>query len=155
MASTVYDPMDRAGLEFWLHTQAGDNSERRRRLLRNLPKAVAAELTPRQREVLALYMERDMNVTQIAAVLGVNKSTVSRSLHRALRRLERCLRYSFCSAAEREVLDISRSATYYIRTVHVPYTYHLRILPVLLTLPLKKRSIAPCIRNSCTTRACA
>lgn len=68
MASTVYDPMDRAGLEFWLHTQAGDNSERRRRLLRNLPKAVAAELTPRQREVLALYMERDMNVTQIAAV---------------------------------------------------------------------------------------
>lgn len=46
MASTVYDPMDRAGLEFWLHTQAGDNSERRRRLLRNLPKAVAAELTP-------------------------------------------------------------------------------------------------------------
>ena len=86
MASTVYDPMDRAGLEFWLHTQAGDNSERRRRLLRNLPKAVAAELTPRQREVLALYMERDMNVTQIA---------VSRSLHRALRRLERCLRYSF------------------------------------------------------------
>ena len=69
MASTVYDPMDRAGLEFWLHTQAGDNSERRRRLLRNLPKAVAA--------------------------LGVNKSTGSRSLHRALRRLERCLRYSF------------------------------------------------------------
>ena len=57
MASTAYDPMDRAGLEFWLHTQAGDNSERRRRLLRNLPKAVAAELTPRQREVLALYME--------------------------------------------------------------------------------------------------
>ena len=71
MASTAYDPMNRAGLEFWLHTQAGDNSERRRRLLRNLPKAVAAELTPRQREVLALYMERDMNVTQIAAVLGV------------------------------------------------------------------------------------
>gem|GEM_PF-6982040 len=59
------------------------------------PKPVAAELTPRQREVLALYMGRDMNVTQIAAVLGVNKSTVSRSLHRALRRLERCLRYSF------------------------------------------------------------
>ena len=56
---------------------------------------MAAELTPRQREVLALYMEGDMNVTQIAAVLGVNKSTVSRSLHRALRRLERCLRYSF------------------------------------------------------------
>ena len=34
-------------------------------------------------------------VTEIAQELGVNKSTVSRSLHRALRRLERCLRYSF------------------------------------------------------------
>lgn len=67
----------------------GDQEEARR-LRRRI-----AELTPRQREVLALYMERDMNVTQIAAVLGVNKSTVSRSLHRALRRLERCLRYSF------------------------------------------------------------
>ena len=93
--STGYEQLDRAGLETWLHEQAGDNSDRRHRLLRNLPLAVAAELTPRQREVLALYMERDMNVTQIAAVLGVNKSTVSRSLHRALRRLERCLRYSF------------------------------------------------------------
>ena len=71
-----------------------DNSRRLRRLRRRLPDAMA-ELTPRQREVLALYMEGDMNVTQIAAVLGVNKSTVSRSLHRALRRLERCLRYSF------------------------------------------------------------
>lgn len=59
------------------------------------PRLWPRELTPRQREVLALYMERDMNVTQIAAVLGVNKSTVSRSLHRAIRRLERCLRYSF------------------------------------------------------------
>ena len=93
--STGYDIMDRAGLQAWLREQAGDNGSRRHRLLRNLPRAVAAELTPRQREVLALYMERDMNVTQIAAVLGVNKSTVSRSLHRALRRLERCLRYSF------------------------------------------------------------
>ena len=94
MASTVYDPMDRAGLEFWLHTQAGDNSERRRRLLRNLPKAVAAELTPRQREMLELYIYHNMSVTDIADALGVNKSTVSRSLRRSFQRLERCLKYS-------------------------------------------------------------
>ena len=65
MASTVYDPMDRAGLEFWLHTQAGDNSERRRRLLRNLPKAVAAELKPMLTQcrklscLTARYYDRD------------------------------------------------------------------------------------------------
>ena len=94
MVSTAYDPMDRAGLEFWLHTQAGDNSERRRRLLRNLPKAVAAELTPRQREMLELYIYHNMSVTDIADALGVNKSTVSRSLRRSFQRLERCLKYS-------------------------------------------------------------
>ena len=94
MASTAYDPMDRAGLEFWLHTQAGDNSERRRRLLRNLPRAVAAELTPRQREMLELYIYHNMSVTDIADALGVNKSTVSRSLRRSFQRLERCLKYS-------------------------------------------------------------
>ena len=94
MASTVYDPMDRAGLEFWLHTQAGDNRERRRRLLRNLPKAVAAELTPRQREILALYIDRGMTMSQIAQQLRINKSTVSRSLRRTFQRLRRCLEYS-------------------------------------------------------------
>ena len=92
--STVYDPMDRAGLQAWLREQAGDNGSRRPRLLRNLPRAVAAELTPRQRETLELYIYKEMSVTDIAAALGVNKSTVSRSLRRSFQRLERCLKYS-------------------------------------------------------------
>ncbi len=93
-ASTGYDPMDRAGWQLWLREQAGDNGSRRHRLLRNLPRAVAAELTPRQRETLELYIYEDMSITDIAAALGVNKSTVSRSLQRAFHRLERCLKYS-------------------------------------------------------------
>lgn len=95
--STVYDPMDRVGLQAWLREQAGDNGSRRHRLLRNLPRAVAAELTPRQREMLELYIYyiyKEMSVTDIAAALGVNKSTVSRSLRRSFQRLERCLKYS-------------------------------------------------------------
>ena len=52
--STGYDIMDRAGLQAWLREQAGDNGSRRHRLLRNLPRAVAAELTPRQRQMIAL-----------------------------------------------------------------------------------------------------
>ena len=42
--STGYDIMDRAGLQAWLREQAGDNGSRRHRLLRNLPRAVAAEI---------------------------------------------------------------------------------------------------------------
>ena len=95
MASTAYDIMDRAGLERWLRETAGDNSQRRERLKRNLRRAMKRELTPRQQEIMALYFFENRPTTEIAAMLGINKSTVSRSLHRALRRLERCLRYSF------------------------------------------------------------
>ena len=87
MASTVYDPMDRAGLEFWLHTQAGDNSERRRRLLRNLPKAVAAELTPRQRQMVDMQFQEELTVTEIARRLGLKESTVSTKVQRGRRLL--------------------------------------------------------------------
>ena len=95
MASTAYDIMDRAGLERWLRETAGDNSQRRERLKRNLRRAMKRELTPRQQEIMALYFFENRPMTEIAAMLGINKSTVSRSLHRALRWLERCLRYSF------------------------------------------------------------
>lgn len=94
MTNTGYDFADRAGLQAWLRAQSGDNSQRRQRLLRNLPRAVAAELTPRQREMLELYIYHNMSVTDIADALGVNKSTVSRSLRRSFQRLERCLKYS-------------------------------------------------------------
>ena len=85
--------MDIAGLHQWMREEAGDNSLRRQRLLQNLPRAVEQELTPRQREMLALYYYENMNMRQIAVRLGVNKSTVSRTLKRGRQRLYRCLRY--------------------------------------------------------------
>ena len=44
--------------------------------------------------MLRLRYEEEMSVSEIAAVLGVNKSTVSRTLARASQRLERALRYA-------------------------------------------------------------
>ena len=44
MTNTGYDFADRAGLQAWLRAQSGDNSQRRQRLLRNLPRAVAADV---------------------------------------------------------------------------------------------------------------
>ena len=80
MASTAYDIMDRAGLERWLRETAGDNSQRRERLKRNLRRAMKRELTPRQQEIMAM--------------LGINKSTVSRCLRRGQERLRHFLEYS-------------------------------------------------------------
>ena len=81
-------------LAVWNRENAGDNSERLERLRRNLRQARERELTPRQRQLLELYYDRGMTIPQIAQELGVNRSTVSRTLRRARDRLYRCLRYS-------------------------------------------------------------
>lgn len=55
--------------------------------------ALDEELTPRQRQVVHMYYVDQMLMTEIAAMLGVNVSTVSRTLCRGRDRLRRCLRY--------------------------------------------------------------
>ena len=92
--SEAYDPIDIASLCLWRQEQSGDNQERIRRLLSDLPLAVQQELTPRQREILQMRFTGGMSITGIAKELGLNKSTVSRSLTRSVERLYRSLRYS-------------------------------------------------------------
>ena len=92
--SEAFDPIDIASLCLWRQEESGDNRERIRRLLSNLPLAVQQELTPRQRENLRLRFTGGMSVTAIAEKLGLNKSTVSRSLARSMERLYKSLRYS-------------------------------------------------------------
>ena len=92
--SEAFDPIDIASLCLWRQEESGDNRERIRRLLSNLPLAVQQELTPRQREILRLRFTGGMIVTAIAEKLGLNKSTVSRSLARSMERLYKSLRYS-------------------------------------------------------------
>ena len=78
----------------WLRDHAEDNSEQLERLRRGLRRAREQELTPRQREILRLRFTGGMSVTAIAEKLGLNKSTVSRSLARSMERLYKSLRYS-------------------------------------------------------------
>lgn len=92
--SEAFDPIDIASLCLWRQEESGDNRERIRRLLSNLPLAVQQELTLRQREILRLRFTGGMSVTAIAEKLGLNKSTVSRSLARSMERLYKSLRYS-------------------------------------------------------------
>ena len=81
-------------LTVWKRQNAADNSERLAGLRRSLRQAREQELTPRQRQMLALYYDQGMNIPRIAQELGVNRSTVSRTLRRARDRLYRCLRYA-------------------------------------------------------------
>ena len=78
----------------WLRENADDNQEQMERLLRNLRKARVQELTPRQQQMLSMRFEQNMSVAEIARELGLNCSTVSRTLRRAQERLRRCLQYA-------------------------------------------------------------
>ena len=92
--SEAFDPIDIASLCLWRQEESGDNRERIRRLLSYLPLAVQQEMTPSHREILRLRFTGGMSVTAIAEKLGLNKSTVSRSLARSMERLYKSLRYS-------------------------------------------------------------
>lgn len=79
----------------WERATGEDNSEQMERLRRNLRQARERELTPRQQELLELYFDQGLSVTEIARQEGVHKSSVSRVLRRAKLRLKSYLQYSF------------------------------------------------------------
>jgi RNA polymerase sigma factor (sigma-70 family) len=61
---------------------------------RLLAAALREELTARQAQMVRLYYIEQHTMRDIAASLGVNQSTVSRTLKAARERLRRCLRYT-------------------------------------------------------------
>ena len=78
----------------WLSENGHDNDAQLERMRRSLRQARQQALTPRQREMLVMRYEQNMSGSEIARELGLNRSTVSRTLRRARERLRRCLQYS-------------------------------------------------------------
>lgn len=82
-------------LAAWLRENAATNDEQMYRLRKNLKRAIQEDLTNRQRTMLLMRYSRGFSMVRIAEELGVNRSTVSRTLARANKRLEHALKYSF------------------------------------------------------------
>ena len=82
-----------ADMAVYARAMASDNSAQMSRVKRNLLRALREDVTPRQREMLLLYYGEQLNMRQIGTRLGVDKSTVSRTIKRGEARLRRCLRY--------------------------------------------------------------
>ena len=61
--------------------------------LKRIQHVIQEELTQLQRETLTAYYFQELTIPQIAQARGVQKSTVSRTLHRAEAKLRRYLRY--------------------------------------------------------------
>ena len=82
-------------LAAWERENGEDNSEQLERLRRNLRRVRSAELTPRQAQLLHLYYDLGYSMSGIAGELGIDKSTVSRTISRGRERLKRYLQYSW------------------------------------------------------------
>ncbi len=78
----------------WHQKNDPDNSEQRERMFRNLHKVIRDELTPRQKQMVEMYFFQHKNIPAIAKELGVNRSTVSRTLNRGMGRIQKYLKYS-------------------------------------------------------------
>ena len=61
--------------------------------LRRVQRVIQEELTPLQRHALVAYYFQDQTIAQIARERCVNKSTISRTLHRAEKKLKKYLKY--------------------------------------------------------------
>ena len=65
----------------------------RERQLQKLRQIICLELSPCQRAVVEAYYFENKTIEAIAAEQGKNRSTISRTLRRALRNLQRFLQY--------------------------------------------------------------
>ncbi len=74
-------------------SEENTNAEELSRVKAALRRAIQEDVTEKQRQYLLLYYAQGLNMSQIGARLGVDKSTVSRTIKRGEERLRRCLRY--------------------------------------------------------------
>lgn len=70
------------------------NTQQETRIARLMAEAIRDELTERQAEQVRMYYLEQRTMREIAAILGVNPSTVSRTLAIARKKLRRCLKFS-------------------------------------------------------------
>ena len=61
--------------------------------MQRVRRVIEEELTQLQRQTLIAYYFQEQTIPEIAAQRGVNKSTVSRTVHRAEEKLRRYLKY--------------------------------------------------------------
>lgn len=89
-----------------LLSEENTNARELGRVKAALCRALHEDVTEKQRKYLLLYYGEGKNMVEIGRELGVDKSTVSRTIKRGEARLRRCLRYG----AKRFLVDDGVSA---------------------------------------------
>ena len=74
-------------------SEQNTNTDQVDQLKHNLIRCLKEDITPRQRTMLTMYYAQQLSQKEIAQRLKVDRSTVSRTILRGERQLQRCLRY--------------------------------------------------------------
>lgn len=82
-----------ADMEVYALLMAEDNHEEISELKRNLIRAIREELSDTERNDIMLYYGQRMNMVEIAAMRGVDPSSVSRNISRAEGKLKKTMKY--------------------------------------------------------------
>lgn len=75
------------------YDEVNSNEERLNLVKQALPKVIENRLSERQKQCVRLYYFENMNMEQTAAALGIERSSVSRTLKRARDRIKTSLEY--------------------------------------------------------------
>lgn len=75
------------------YDQISSNNNQLEIIKKTLKLVIVSELTIRQREILILYFYKKLKMTEIATILKINKSTVSRTLKRAIQKIHKHIKY--------------------------------------------------------------
>lgn len=73
--------------------EEGKVNQQKERVKKIIRRVIAEQLTERQRELCTLYFYEEMDMPTIAELLSINKSTVSRTIGRALKNINDKVRY--------------------------------------------------------------
>lgn len=85
--------LDKAAFDMWLTAEAGDNLAELSRVRRIVPLVLDECVTVTQKTYIMHHFIDRMSVSDIAEMYGVNKSTVSRTIHRGLDKAYKYLRF--------------------------------------------------------------
>lgn len=80
-------------ISYYLYNRGGDNRGEIERMKRILKRAIRHELTDRQRYCITMYYLEGLKMTEIARSLNLSKSTVSRHISAATRKLRNIASY--------------------------------------------------------------
>lgn len=93
MKNVSYDNLFESDLAKIVQKKGASNKHKIETLKKTISLIIKQELSPKQQKILKLYFVQGFKYNQIAKILNVNKSTISRAKTRAFKTIENILKY--------------------------------------------------------------